>query len=147
MQNTRSCRKFLCGSLYKVAELAPAQRGGRADASYWPQAISMSKSRSRRLEYAATEEVDQLTKSVPHPDHLIVLLRELINPRLPSSSRIRGGQDRLLRRFQGAGCCCKALVLELRKSDDGSGRFYGAKLAGPSSATAIDSSDARLRPR
>lgn len=71
----------------------------------------MSRSASRRLEYAATE-VGQLTKSVPHPDHFTILLQELISQRPRSSSRTRGGQDHALPRFQGVGRCYEAFVLE-----------------------------------
>lgn len=142
MQNTRTWRKFLCSSLDEVAAHTPTERGGRADDPYSPQTVSMSTSGSRRPVYAATE-VRQLTKSVPHPDHLIVLSQELTNQRLRPSSRTRGGQDHVSRLFQGVGRCCNAFVLELRKSDEVSGRFLEAKLSGPSTAGAIQSSDAR----
>lgn len=146
MQNTRTWRKFLCSSLDEVAAHAPADRGGKAEGRYSPQMVSMSRSGSRRLVYAATA-VRRLTKSVPHPNHLTASSQELTNQRLRSSSPTRGGQNHVPRLFQGIGRCYKVFALELRKSDEMSSRFLEAKLLGPSTAGAIQSSDARQGPR
>lgn len=146
MHNTRTWRKFLCSSLDEVAAHVSADRGGRADDPYSQQTVTMSRSGSRRLVYAATK-VGRFTKSVPHPDHLTVSSQELTNQRLRSCSRARGGQDHAPRLFHGVGRCCKAFVLDLRKSDEVSSRFLEAKLFGPSMAGAIRLSDARQGPR
>lgn len=152
MQNIRTWRKFLCGSRDEVAQPAPAYRGGGADAPYSRQTASMTRVGSRRPNYAA-RAVSRLIEITPHPDHL--LRQKLTNLRRGSlalaltitqtlsHAHARVGQDHAPRQFQGVDHCCKGFVLELRKSDEVSDRLLAARLFGPSTAGAIQSSDAR----
>lgn len=150
MQDTRTWRKFLCGSRDELAQPAPAYRGGGADAPNSRQTASMTRMRSRRSKYAA-RAVSRLTEITPHPYHL--LTQELTNLRRRSLalaltitrtlSHARGGQDHAPRQFQGVDHYCKGFLLELRKSDEVSDRLLAARLFGPSTAAAIQSSDAR----
>lgn len=49
--------------------------------------------------------------------------------------------------FLGVARYCKPFILEVRKSDEWSGGFLDAMIFGPSTARAIQSSDASQAPR